>query len=46
VITGFAGGFPQAFSELVTLDLTTGKPSFITNIDLAAGTIFGAAPVR
>lgn len=43
--TGFIDGFPTAFSELYTLDVTTGQASFVRNIDPAAGTIFGAAPV-
>jgi hypothetical protein len=45
VLTGFAG-FPQGYSELVTLDLTSGKVSYIRTIDPATGVIFGAAPVR
>jgi hypothetical protein len=44
VTTGFAYGFPYGFSELVSLDLSTGKSTFITNVDPAAGSIFGAAP--
>ena len=43
--TGFAYGVPTAFSELYTLDVTTGQASFVRVIDPAAGTIFGAAPV-
>lgn len=43
-MTGFVGGFPQAFSELVSLDLTTGKTTFLRIVDPAAGMIFGAAP--
>ena len=46
VLTGFAGGFPLSYSQLVTLDLTSGKVSFVRSIDPAAGVIFGAAPVR
>jgi hypothetical protein len=45
VLTGFAG-FPQAYSELLTLDLATGGIGFLRTIDPAAGPIFGAAPVR
>ena len=44
-LTGFVGGFPQAFSELASLDLATGKTTFVRIIDPGAGTIFGAAPV-
>jgi hypothetical protein len=43
--TGFVDGFPQAFSELVSLDLTTGKATFLRIVDPDAGVIFGAAPV-
>jgi hypothetical protein len=46
VITDFADGFPLVYSKLVSLDLETGKTTFIRNIDPAAGAIFGAAPVR
>lgn len=45
LLTGFAG-FPQGYSELVTIDLTTGKVSYVMTIDPATGVIFGAAPVR
>jgi len=45
VLTGFAG-FPQGYSELVTIDLTTGKVSYVLTIDPATGVIFGAVPVR
>jgi hypothetical protein len=45
VITGFPGGFPAAFSELVRLDLTTGAVTFLRVADLSAGVIFGAADV-
>ena len=31
-------------SQLVTLDLTNGNTTFLTNVDPAAGMIFGAAP--
>jgi hypothetical protein len=44
LITGFADGFPVGFSTLSTLDLATGKVSFVGNIDVNAGVIFGAAP--
>jgi hypothetical protein len=44
VITGFPGGFPAAFSELETIDLTTGAVTFLRNVDVGAGVIFGAAP--
>jgi hypothetical protein len=43
--TGFAGGGPIAFSEIYTLNLSTGQPQFLRTVDPAAGTIFGAAPV-
>jgi hypothetical protein len=46
VITGFAGGFPEGYNELAMLDLATGKVTFIRNIDVNAGVIFGAAPMR
>ncbi len=46
VITDFANGFPVGYSQLVSVDLETGKARFIRNIDPAAGPIFGAAPVR
>jgi hypothetical protein len=46
VITDFVGGFPVGYSQLVSLDLDSGKTTFIRNIDPAAGPIFGAAPVR
>jgi len=45
-ITGFVDGFPQAYSQLVTVDPATGKTTFVRNIDPAAGPIFGAAPIR
>lgn len=45
-LTGFAGGFPQGYSQLVTLDLTTGKVSYVATIDPSAGVIFGATAVR
>jgi len=44
-VTGFTGGFPQGFSELVTLDLVTGKTTFLRIVDPAAGSIIGAAPI-
>ncbi|HZP07173.1 MAG TPA: hypothetical protein VFB43_19900 [Terracidiphilus sp.] len=43
--TGFANGAPTAFSELFTIDASTGQPTFIRVIDPDAGTIFGAAPI-
>jgi len=43
VITGFPGAFPAAFTELVTLDLTTGAVTFVRVVDVSAGVIFGAA---
>jgi hypothetical protein len=43
-IAGFADGFPVGFSQLLTLDVATGKATFVRNIDASAGTIFGAAP--
>lgn len=43
--TGFANGAPTAFSELYTLDVTTGQPQFLRTIDPAAGIIVGAAPL-
>jgi len=46
VISDFVDGFPVGYSQLVSLDLTTGKTTFIRNIDAAAGPIVGAAPVR
>ncbi|CAN5607032.1 hypothetical protein BH10ACI4_BH10ACI4_33670 [soil metagenome] len=36
---------PAGFSQSMTLDLTNGKTSFITNIDPAAGPIFALSPV-
>jgi len=46
VITGFAGGFPEGYNELIILDLATGKVTFVRNIDVNAGVIFGAAPMH
>lgn len=46
VVTGFADGFPEGLNQLFTLDLETGATRFLQNIDLAAGPISGAAPVR
>lgn len=46
VLTGFSGGFPQAYSELVSIDLDSGKISYVMTLDPAVGPIFGAAPVR
>jgi len=45
-ITGFVDGFPQAYSQLVTVDPATGKTTLVRNIDPAAGPIFGAVPIR
>jgi outer membrane protein assembly factor BamB len=45
VVTGFVDGFPVGYSQLVSVDLDTGRTKFIRNIDPAAGPIFGAAPV-
>jgi hypothetical protein len=42
VITGFPGGFPAAFSEVVTLDPANGGVTFLRVADLNAGAIFGA----
>jgi len=44
LITGFFDGFPSVFSQLLTLDLATGKVTFVRNVDVSAGAIFGAAP--
>jgi hypothetical protein len=46
VITGFTEFGPQAYSQLVALDLRSGKTIFLRNIDAVAGPIFGAVPVR
>jgi hypothetical protein len=46
VLTNFIGGFPRAYSELVTLDLTSGKVSYVRTMDPAAGPIFGAVPLE
>lgn len=46
VLTGFSGGFPQAYSELVTIDLDSGKISYVMPLDPALGPVFGAAPVQ
>jgi hypothetical protein len=43
--TGFADGAPVAFSELYTLDVSTGQPTFLRFIDSDSGIIVGAAPV-
>ncbi len=45
-VYGFGPFGPEATSQLVTLDRKNGLTKFITNIDAAAGMIFGAAPVR
>jgi hypothetical protein len=45
IATGFVSGFPQGFMQLVSLDRSTGKATFIRNIDASAGIVFGAAPV-
>lgn len=46
VLTGFSGGFPLGYSELVTIDLDSGKISYVMPLDPALGPVFGAAPVR
>lgn len=46
VLTGFANGFPQAYSQIVRLDLATGKTIGLANVDPSLGLILGAAPVR
>jgi hypothetical protein len=46
VITDFTEFGLEAYSQLVTLDLATGKTVFVRDIDAAPGPIFGAAPVR
>ena len=43
--TGFSDEGPIAFSELYTMDLSTGQLKFLRIVDTAAGIIFGAAPV-
>ncbi len=43
---GWTAFGPQVRSQLFTLDLTNGNSTFVTDIDPAAGAIFGAAPVR
>jgi hypothetical protein len=45
VLTGF-NGFPQAYGQVVLLNLETGKTTWIANIDPSVGLILGAAPVR
>ena len=45
LLTGFAG-FPLGYSELVTIDLTSGRVSYVRTIDPAASVVLGAAPVR
>ena len=42
----FTVGFPVAHTELVTLNLETGKTRKLGDIDHSVGLIFGAAPVR
>ncbi len=46
VITGFADGFPLAHSQVVTLDLKTGKTNPVSDVDAGPGPVFGAAPVH
>ncbi len=46
VPTGWTAFGPQVRSQLFLLDLATGNTTFVTDIDPAAGAIFGAAPVR
>ncbi len=43
-VYGFAGN-AEAKSHSLTLDVANGNTTFITNVDPAAGLIFGAAPV-
>jgi hypothetical protein len=43
-VYGFAGN-AEAQSHSLTLDVASGTTTFITNVDPAAGLIFGAAPV-
>lgn len=43
-LNGTAYGFNNATRQLVTLNLTNGSTTFVSNVDPAAGLIFGAAP--
>ncbi|MBV9341778.1 MAG: hypothetical protein JO159_12940 [Acidobacteria bacterium] len=45
VLSGF-DGFPQAYSQVVRLNLETGKTTWVANVDPSIGLILGAAPVR
>lgn len=40
----FSFDFPIAHTEVVTLDLSTGQTSKVTDVDSSIGAIFGAAP--
>ena len=44
-VNSVAGDFPSGPIELHELDLTTGKSTFIREIDPSVGPIFGAAPI-
>ena len=48
VLDGFdsINGIPIAHSELVTVNLATGKTNLLGDVDSSIGVIFGAAPVR
>lgn len=48
VLDGFdhTFNFPIAHNELVTMDLTTGQTTTLTDIDHSIGIVLGAAPVR
>jgi hypothetical protein len=46
VITGFPGGFPAGFTELVTVDLANGGVTFLRINDVNTGAIFGAVDAR
>jgi hypothetical protein len=48
VLDGFdhTYNFPVAHSELVTLNLHTGKTGSPIEVDSSVGLIFGAAPIR
>lgn len=44
-VGGVAYGFNNLTGQLVTVDLSTGKTSFVTNLDPTAGVIEGAAAI-
>jgi hypothetical protein len=46
VTTAFTAFGPVAYNQLEALDLATGGTTLLTDIDTAAGPIFGAAPVH